>query len=298
MVFCTNCGAPVDSEFCGNCGTKIGSAAAVPPEASRPPSYPGSSSPSAPGPVNIAPKKKKGPWFWVLLGCGGLIVIAGIVILAGGFFVMRTMKQAGIDPELMQKNPAMAVAKMMAAVNPDIEVLSVDDAAGVIRVRDKKTGKALTVNLADAMKGKIVFEDDTSGKVEIQAQGEGDKASLNIKSGEGSLSLGANTEKLPDWLPSYPGAEGTGAVAIRGKEGQSASYTFKTGDAVEDVATFYEDALKNEGMEVEKKAAQMTGVGAGAILAAKDSGGQRSASISIGRQGNTTVVSVTFESKK
>jgi hypothetical protein len=294
MGFCTNCGAPVDGEFCGNCGTKMSSAAAAPPDSSGPPPNPGFAAPSAPRPVNIAPKKKKGPWFWVLLGCGGLIVIAGIVILAGSYFVMNKMKQAGLDPELMQKNPAMAVAKMMAAVNPEIEVIAVDDAAGVIRVRDKKTGKALTVNLADAMKGKIVFEDDTSGKVEFQAQGEGDKASLNIKGGEGSVTLGANTEKLPEWLPAYPGAEGTGAFALRGKDGQSASYTFKTGDPVADVAAFYEDAFKNEGMEVEKKA----GAGTGSIVAAKDSGGQRSAAITISRQGDATLVSVTYEAKK
>jgi hypothetical protein len=294
MGFCTNCGAPVDSEFCGNCGTKMSSAGAAPPDIPGPPPTPGFAAPSPSRPINIAPKKKKGPWFWVLLGCGGLIVIGAIVILAGSFFVMNKMKQAGIDPELMQKNPAMAVAKMMAAVNPDIEVLSVDDAAGVIRVRDKKTGKALTVNLADAMKGKIVFEDDKSGKVEIQAEGEGDKASLSIKGGEGSLTMGANTEKLPEWLPAYPGAEGTGAFAVRGKDQQSASYTFKTGDAVVDVVAFYEDAFKNEGMEVEKKAA----AGAGSIVTAKDSAGQRTSAVTINRQGDATLVTVTYESKK
>lgn len=283
MAFCTNCGASVDGEFCGSCGTKV--------EASAPPA--GTPAPAAMPPVNIgAPKKKRGPLFWILTGCGTLVVLAAIVVMVGGWWAYRAVKQAGLDPELMEKNPAMAVAKLMAVVNPDIEVLSVDDARGVIKVRDKKSGKILSVNLADAKKGKITFEDEEGGKIDIQAQGEGDKASIDIKGAKGEMTLGANT-KLPDWLPSYPGAEGAGSFGVSGSSGSAASYAFKTNDAVEDVATFYEDALKNAGLEVEKK-----GQGAGAVVSAKDSGPQRTANIVITRQGDATSVFMTFESKK
>jgi len=297
MGFCTNCGASVDSDFCGNCGTKIGSAAAPggpppPPAPSGAPTYTSSA------PTSAAPPKKRGPLFWILLGCGGLTLIGGILILGTVFFVYRAAKQAGLDPVLMQKNPAMAVAKMMAAINPDIEVLSVDEAAETIKVRDKKTGKVMSVNLADAKKGKITFEDDKSGKVEFQAQGEGDKAGIEIKSADGSLSMGANAGKLPDWLPAYPNAEGMGNFGINTKEGKAASLTFKTKDPVEDVVSFYEDALKGEGMEVERSTSAITGLGSAVALAAKDSGSQRTATITIGRQADVTTVTLLFESKK
>ncbi len=297
MGFCIKCGAPVDNDFCGNCGTKVGTAGAPggPPPPPAPAGAPVSSSSAL---TNATPPKKRGPLFWILLGCGGLIVIGGIIVLGTGIFVYRVAKQAGFDPELMQKNPAMAVAKMMAAINPDIEVLSVDEAAETIKVRDKKTGKVMSVNLADAKKGKIAFEDDKSGKIEIQAQAEGDKAGIEIKGANGSVSVGANAGKLPDWLPAYPNAESMGNFGVNTKEGKAASLTFKTKDPVEDVVSFYEDALKGEGLEVQKSASSITGLGSGVVLAAKDSGSQRSAAITIGRQGDTTTVSLTFESKK
>ena len=296
MGFCTNCGSPVEAEFCGNCGMKVGSAAAAggPPSFSTPGAPP---SHSVPPPVNIGAPKKRGPLFWILAGCGTLVVIAGIVIAVGGFWAFRAAKQAGLDPELLQKNPAMAVAKMMVAANPDLEFVSVDDARGIITVRDKKTGKKLTVNLAEAQKGKFVFEDETGQKVEMQAQGEGDKASIDIKSAEGRMTLGANTQ-LPEWLPNYPGAEGAGTFGITSKEGSAATYTFKTNDTVEDVVSFYEDALKNEGLEVQKQATQLPGQGAGAVLGAKDSSSQRTATITVTRQGDATAVFMVFESKK
>jgi hypothetical protein len=198
----------------------------------------------------------------------------------------------------MQKNPAMAVAKMMAAINPDIEVLSVDEATETIKVRDKKTGKVMSVNLADAKKGKITFEDDKSGKVEIQAQGEGDKVGIEIKGAEGSLSIGANAGKLPDWLPAYPNAESTGNFGINAKEGKAASLTFKTKDPVEEVVSFYEEALKGQGMEVERSSSSAAGLGPAVSLVAKDSGSQRTATITIGRQADVTTVILLFESKK
>jgi hypothetical protein len=293
MGFCTNCGTQVDGDFCGNCGMKQGSPAApggqIPsPAPEAPPSY--SSTP----PVNIAAPKKRGPLFWVLSGCGALVVLAGIAVLVFFFFVYRVAKQAGLDPELMQKNPAMAVAKMMAAVNPDIEVLAVDDARGIIKVRDKKTGKTLTMNLEDVKKGKITFQDDESGKVEIQAQGEGENASINIKGVDGSVTVGTNT-KLPDWLPNYPGAKDIGNYGLDTKEGNAANFYFKTDDPVEKVLSFYEEKLKAAGLEVERQGQEL---GSSFMLTAKDAEEKRTATVTAGRQDNVTTVTVLFESKK
>jgi len=128
---------------------------------------------------------------WILLGCGGLILIGGIIAISTGVFVVYKAKQAGLDPALMQKNPGLAVAKMVASMSPDTEVLSVDEDHGIIRVRDKKTGKILTMNLEDAKNGKIVFLDEKNQKIEIQARGEGDNASLEVQSPDGTLRMGA-----------------------------------------------------------------------------------------------------------
>ena len=65
-------------------------------------------------------------------------------------FVKQKVKQAGLDPELMQKNPALAISKLVTAFNPDLEVVKVDDDRGIITVYNKKDNKTLTINLEDA----------------------------------------------------------------------------------------------------------------------------------------------------
>ena len=243
------------------------------------------------------PPKKRGPLFWVLMGCAGLIVIGGIVVALSMFWFMRVVKQAGFDPELMKKNPTLAVAKMVAAVNPEIEIISIDENHGIIRVRDKKTGKLMTMNLADAKNGKIVFEDDKSGKLEIQAQGEGDKASVEIKGAEGSIRMGT-TGQLPDWLPSYPGAQGAGTFGVNAKEGKGASYTFTTGDAPEKVASFYEEALKKAGFEVQRTVTPVAAQGSMIFMTAQDSNKERTANVSIAGKPDGAMVTLLFESKQ
>jgi len=298
MGFCTHCGAPVTSQFCTKCGTRVGSAPAASPQPQ--PSAPASAPVyQAPATSTGAPvTKKRGPLLWILLGCGGLIVIAVIILVSTGYFVAYKAKQAGFDPALMQKNPGLAVAKILASTNPDIEVLSVDENRGIIKVKDKKTGKTLTVNLEDAKNGKIVFQDGQNQKVELQAQGEGDKASLEVRSADGTMRMGAGAVQLPEWLPSYPGAEGTGTFGLSSKEGKAGTYTFKTDDSVEEVATFYEDALKGAGFTVQKTSTQVPGQGSMIILAARDSDSQRSAQITATKAEEGTTVGMIFETKK
>jgi hypothetical protein len=298
MAYCTNCGSPITSQFCTKCGAQVGSAdasAAPPPPASTsgPIIIPSSSLPAA------APAaKKRGPLFWILIGFLGLVVIGAILVVSGGLFLLNKAKQAGIDPRLIQSNPGLAVAKMIASANPDIEILDTDVNLGILRVREKKTGKILTMDLKDAQKGKIVFRDENNQEVEIQAQGEGGNPSVEVKTPEGSVRMGAGAEQLPDWLPSYPGSEGTGTFGVIAKEGKGGSYAFKTSDSVGDVASFYEDELKSAGFEVDKKELPASDRGSAVILIAKDAGSQRTVQITMAGQGGTTTVSLLFESKK
>ncbi len=284
MAFCEKCGAPVDSQFCSKCGARVGAGHPV-------------NIPAGPQPGPQAPKKRS-PILWILLGCFGLIVIAGVVMVSTGLFVAYKAKQAGLDPALIKKSPALAVAKMIVAANPDVELLSVDEDHAIMKVRDKKTGKTLTVNLEEAKSGKIVFLDENNQRVELQAKEEGDSASLEVRSPEGTMSMGAGAEKLPDWLPAYPGAKGTGTFGMNSKEGKAGSYAFKTGDTLDDVVKFYEDALKAVGLEVEKTTNQAAGQGSMIILAGKDGASDKTAQVIATSKGEGTEVNLTFSSKK
>jgi len=295
MAFCANCGSPVEGPFCGKCGTRMSSPPSPQPQVSSPAEPPVYQPP--PGGAGAAPpKKKRGPLFWVLTGCLGLVVIGGIIVVLLTMFVYQKAKQAGFDPALMQKNPGLAVAKMMAAVNPDIEILGVDEERGVIRVRNKKDGKTLTMDLSEAKKGKIVFLDEKGQRVELQAQGEGDKASLDIRGPEGSMRLGAGAAQLPAWLPAYPGAERAGDFGMEStKEGSAAMVALKSADSVEEVASFYENALKEAGLEVQRNAPESGEV---ITLTGADSSQQRTANVMIARTPEGTTIHITFENKQ
>ena len=51
--------------------------------------------------------KKTSPLVWILVAIAGVFVLGGVVLVGLGFFVAHKVKQAGIDPELMQRNPGL-----------------------------------------------------------------------------------------------------------------------------------------------------------------------------------------------
>src|ERR1700733_5329648 len=112
MAFCTNCGATVPGAFCQNCGTPVASAGAA---GARPPA-------AAPGPLPQplpAAQRRTSPIVWILVIVLGLFVLAGIGTIAAGYFLVHKVRQAGFDPELMQRNPGLAVSKMIATMAPN-----------------------------------------------------------------------------------------------------------------------------------------------------------------------------------
>ena len=115
MAFCQNCGAQMSGAFCTACGTQA-KGAAVP------------AAPTAPGmEASAMQPRKTSPLVWVLVAILGLFILIGIGVIGAGVFVMHKAKQAGLDPDLMRHNPGLAVGKLLAATNPDLEVISVDD---------------------------------------------------------------------------------------------------------------------------------------------------------------------------
>ena len=86
-----------------------------------------------------APLKSTGAkvLLWILGGFAGLVLFL-IVCGAGlGFYMVHKARQAGMDTELMRKNPALAMAKMTVTANPDVQIVSSNDSAGTMVVRHK-----------------------------------------------------------------------------------------------------------------------------------------------------------------
>jgi len=277
MAFCTTCGAQVQGPFCGNCGTPLATGSPAP--GPTPPVTPSSAAPAS---VPVAAAKTS-PLVWILAGCGGLIVIAALVF---GFVLFKTRQFV----HTAQRNPAYAIARLAAAANPDIEILSTDEDKGTMTVRNKKTGETLTVNMQDAQKGKFVFEQNGK-KAEINAHAEGDKGSFEIKSSEGSMKFGTN-DKVPDWVPVYSGATPQGVFSAQSPQGATGSFRFTTNDSIDQVAHFYQDALKNAGMKL-----TTTTTAGFAMVSGEDAGANRKVVVTASPSGNATSVGVTYTAK-
>jgi hypothetical protein len=273
-----------------------------PPNQPPPGGYPPPGYQQGPPPGYGQPRPKgSNKWiFWLLGGCLGLILIVAIVIFAGGYFVYNKAKQAGLDPELMQKKPALAAAKLMAAMNPDVEVVNADDDKGLITIRDKKTGETITMTVDEAKKGKVSFKKNGKDLGSVEMRADKDQGSLEVKTDEGTAKFGSGiADKLPGWIPSYPGAAVQWDAAVHSKDGQTGSFHFTTTDSADRVVSFYEEELKNAGFKVTSSTVQSGDQGKTKFLVVQDSSNKRSGTImALSDTGGRIRISVTFQSKE
>lgn len=248
--------------------------------------------PQTPG--AMPPVKKSNTLLWVLGGCGTFIVLVIICFVAFGFYVAHKAKQAGIDPELMRKNPGLAAAKMAVAGNPDLEMVSSNDSSGTIVVRDKKTGKTSTMKF-DMEKKKLVITDEKGKEATISA--DTSSGNIEIKSDEGTMKIGANAEKPPDWVPIYPGASPKNTYSMSDGKEQSGTYVFTTSDSTEKVMSYYSDQMRSSGLKVTSTSNTSDGKKSG-MVSGEDATGNRTVIVTASADTDGTNGSVTFRSKK
>jgi len=277
-----------------------------------------SASPQAPagGPPAAPPATGSGVkiFLWILGIFAGLVVLVVIAVIAIGLFVVHKAKQAGLDPELIKKNPVLAVAKMSVAADPDKEMISSDDSSGTIIVRDKKTGKTATMKVdpdaqtmtvtdeqgktvtmkLDTRTNKLVITDDKGKTATITADSQA--GNVEIKSDDGNFKMGANADKPPDWVPLYPSADVKPTFSASANGEQTASYTFTTKDAVDKVLSYYEGKLKSSGMKTSNTISNSNGKTAGMASGSSDND-KRTVLVTATTEDDGTHVNVTFSSK-
>ena len=268
----------MEGQFCSNCGATAGQPAPQGVQAPAPP-------PAAP----IAPRKSS-LLIWVLVGCGGLIAITLVIMALLGFFVSRKASEFG-------KNPGFAAAKMMASLNPNVEVVDSDENTGKITLRDKKTGKTVTLDFQDIQKGRISFSGEDGEKVDIQGEGEGGTGSMSIKSSEGTMQIGQGSlDKVPNWVPKYPGGQVTGTYTMQREGADSGTFQIKCSGSVEQVAAFYERELTSAGMKIQKHSMQSGGESMMSVVGSDESSNRMvNATVTSSRQG--TVAHIVYGAK-
>lgn len=259
-----------------------------------PPSNPPPLDPFASSQPPLPPGKKSNILIWIL---GGIVALMlGVTAMCGlaGYFIMHKAKQAGLDSGLLSKNPAYAVAKMAATMNPDVETLTTDDSSGTITVRDKKTGKSTTLKF-DPDKKTMVVIDENGKEATVKVNTDGDKGSVEVQSADGNMKFGgAASAQVPAWMPVYPGSSPTGTFSSQTKDGSQSTFAFKTQDDAAKVMSYYQDQLKSGGFSIN----MATNTPQGGMVMAEDSGKTRTLMITASSSSGGTDVSLTAIEKK
>lgn len=263
----------------------------VPPNPPQPPF-----APAAPAPAPAA--KKVSPWVWVGVGCGGLIIIAVAVMLVGGLLVARKVKDIAKDAEA---NPAVAAARMIVRLNPELEEVSSDIEKGTITIRNKKTGEVVTLDASEVEKGRVSFSGGKEGEsVKIEFGGEGEQGRFRVESDKGTMEWGTgDAQEVPRWVPTYPGAAPQGVFASRSGDEISGAYSFTTADTIDEVLRRFQRELEGAGFKVDTATYQQGGQMAGGTLNATLPDGRRNAALMLGLTGDgSTQVTVTYTEKR
>jgi hypothetical protein len=255
-------------------------------------------------------------FLWIL-GIFAAFVVLIVVAVAGlGFFAYHKAKQAGLDSDLMRKNPGLAAAKMLVTANPDTELISSNDDAGTIVVKDKKTGKVVTMKFdpekksmvvtdengktasmqIDTNKGALVVTDDQGKTATIS--GNGQSGTVQVNGADGStVKMGANADKPPAWVPVYPGSSPQSTFSAASATEQSGTYTFVAADRPDKILSYYEGALKAGGMRTSNTLSTTNGKVSGFVSGSAD-GDKRSVMVTVSGETDGSHVGVVFSSKQ
>ena len=206
------------------------------------------------------PQPKKGipVWAWLIIGVVVITFLAIITVSVAGYFFFKQVEQVA-------RNPQSAIVRIAAAANPDVDVIDVNENTGKVTIRDKKTGKIVTID-GDAIK---------DGRITIDSE-----------DGHAVIGAGANV-KTPDWVFLPPGAKVVGGMTANGKDGATGTVVFTAAEPIDAMKSFYEDKYKAAGYEQSLSSMSATGNDQALQLVFRHEGRKRSVTIVAASSGGT-----------
>ena len=244
------------------------------------------------GPAAQEKKKGLGPLAWIAIGCAGIAILGGLGLLVSGFFVYKMEEEVA---EEIEENPIAATSRLIAAANPDIELVEADEVDRVVTFRNVRTGEEFTFDFHDIEEGRLSFHsEDGAVSVELEAD-DADKGSLRITTEDGTASFGANVgvEGFPGWVPIYPGTSPQGMFSTETPEMRSGAYSLKTADDLSEVINYYVAALEDKGFEIVNRVV----VSDTTLLTAQSSDESRTVNVTTSVEAGEVQVVVNFSEK-
>lgn len=241
------------------------------------------------------PKKGLSPLAWVAIGCGVLIVLAGVIAVGGMWFVGKKVS----DYAEAEKNPALAAAKAIAMFNPEIEVVEEQSDRNRITFRNTDTGETFVVDAEDVKEGRIRFE-SAEGTMTIDSSGGEEGGTVTIQSDEGETVLrggAAGMTGVPDWVPRYPGAEFSGTYTASTGEGDSGAFSYTTADEPREVLDWYKETLEGEDYEIQTQTFSGQGADFFGLIVGTHADSGRTVTVNATRDGSRTQGGVQYSNE-
>lgn len=239
-----------------------------------------------------SPKKKGMSGLAVAgIGCGALLLLTGI---AGGLLVMKgcqKIKEVAGDLDF-EKNPTKAAAMIALRMNPDLEVITVNDATGEVTVKEKKSGDTITMSFDDIAQGKFTIKNAKGETVTMDASN-AEKQGVVVTGPEGQTVIGGSQSAPPDWVQLYPGASQNGGMRNEKGKSVNGSYAMETADSNENVSKYYGEQLKAAGYETNFTATRTADGDMTMINATKDAG-KRTLTVMIQSTGGKTHIGLSY----
>jgi hypothetical protein len=182
------------------------------------------------------------------IGCGALLLLGGI---AGGLVIMKgyqKLKEVTGDLDF-EKNPAKSAALMALRLNPELEIVTVNDATGEVTVKEKKSGDTVTMSFEDIAQGKFTIKNSKGETVTMDASN-AEKQGVVVNGPEGQTVIGGTQSAPPEWVLVYPGASHTGGMRNERGKSVNGSYAMETTDKLEKASAYYSEHLKADGYEL------------------------------------------------
>ncbi len=265
----------------------------------------------APPPVPGSAPAKQGtsPWVWVAVGCGGILIVGFVVMLALGLFAVKKGKEAFEEAtggesltdfvEDMKENPTKTLAETAIRADPDLELVSTDDEAGTITFTNTRTGEEATLNFEDIAEGRLSMStDEGEYRVDATDAGEGGITFTGPEGQETRIGGGADLSAVPDWVPRYPGmTEAQSTLHSTTADGMMGAFTGKSTDDAQAVVDHFKKLFEDRGYEIGGESMTRTPDSAfGGVNA--DLGDGRSVNVVIIEGGGNTQVTINYNQKK
>jgi hypothetical protein len=245
-----------------------------------------------PPPIPTPAKKGLSPWVWLGIGCAGIIVISLVGFTIAGYFLYGKAREVARD---MEEDPVATTARIIAAANPEIELVDADADHRTVTFRNTETGEEFVFDYDDIEEGRFELESgDESTSIELDTDAEGG-GGMTIRTDDGeTMTYGTAAGGPPEWVPVYPGTEPQGTYASDTPEMRTGAFTFETDDELENVLDFYESELEASGFTIRNR----TTTPEGALLVATTDGEARSATLTATLSDDGVGGMVNFTEKK